>query len=351
MRAPSLSILALLAACSPAAPVESAPVAIKPGPAAVYYETTLAGAPKLILPLACEPGVTCELQNGIDRDPGPDAQDYRCGRHTYQAHNGVDIRLKDLAAQRAGVAVLAPAAGTVTGIRDSMADISVKAPGAPDVSRQMCGNGVAINHGGGWTSQYCHMALGSILVRPGQVVSAGQPLGRVGLSGNTEYPHLHMTIWKDGVVSDPFAPQGDPQACDPDANPGGLWIRSVGQALGYKRGVALNTGFAGDSLDNLKLEEAQVPPPGPTTPALLAYVRLLNLEGGDEIELTLSGPDGKILTTARQPPLDRAKAQYLVFSGRKTPAGGWSAGTYSARYKVIRGGTDAVAGAFSYSIK
>ena len=351
MRAPSLSILALLAACSPAAPVESAPVAIKPGPAAVYYETTLAGAPKLILPLACEPGVTCELQNGIDRDPGPDAQDYRCGRHTYQAHNGVDIRLKDLAAQRAGVAVLAPAAGTVTGIRDSMADISVKAPGAPDVSRQMCGNGVAINHGGGWTSQYCHMALGSILVRPGQVVSAGQPLGRVGLSGNTEYPHLHMTIWKDGVVSDPFAPQGDPQACDPDANPGGLWIRSVGQALGYKRGVALNTGFAGDSLDNLKLEEAQVPPPGPTTPALLAYVRLLNLEGGDEIELTLTGPDGKILTTARQPPLDRAKAQYLVFSGRKTPAGGWPAGTYSARYKVIRGGTDAVAGAFSYSIK
>jgi hypothetical protein len=351
MKAPSLSILALLAACSPAAPVESAPIAIKASPAVVYTEATLPGAPKLILPLACEPGLTCELQNGIDRDPGPDALDYRCGRHTYQAHNGVDIRLKDMAAQRAGVAVLAPAGGTVSGIRDSMADISVKASGAPDVSRQMCGNGVAINHGGGWTSQYCHMARGSILVRNGQVVSAGQPLGRVGLSGNTEYPHLHMTVWKDGVVTDPFAPEGDPQACDPASAQGGLWIRSVGQALGYKRGVALNTGFAGDSLDNLALEEARLTPPGSTAPALLAYVRLINLEGGDEIELTVNGPDGRILTTSRQPPLDRAKAQYLVFSGRKTPVGGWPAGKYSARYRVIRDGTDAVTGTFSYSIR
>jgi len=351
MKAPSLSILALLAACSPAAPVESAPAAAKASPVAAYSETAMAGAPKLILPLACAPGITCELQNGIDRDPGPGARDYRCGLHTYQAHNGVDIRLKDMAAQRAGVAVLAPAGGTVSGIRDSMEDISVKAPGAPDVSRQMCGNGVAINHGGGWTSQYCHMARGSILVRTGQVVTAGQPIGRVGLSGNTEYPHLHMTVWKDGVVVDPFAPEGDPQACDPGASQGGLWVRAVGQALGYKRGVALNTGFAGDSMDNLSLEEARVTPPGATAPALLAYVRFINLEGGDEIELTLTGPDGKVLTTSRQPPLDRAKAQYLGFSGRKTPAGGWTTGKYSARYRVIRDGTDAVAGTFSYTLR
>lgn len=349
MKARYLSALALLAACSPAAPSKSAPA-----PAATqvaYREASLPGAPRLVLPLACEPGVSCELQNGIDRDPGPGARDYRCGLHTYQAHNGVDIRLKDMAAQRTGVAVLAAAGGTVTGIRDSMQDISVNAPGAPDVSRQMCGNGVAINHGGGWTSQYCHMARGSIQVRVGQVVAAGEPLGRVGLSGNTEYPHLHMTIWKDGVVTDPFAPEGDPQACDASGGQGGLWLRSVGQALGYKRGAALNTGLAGAALDNAGLEEARVTPPGANAPALLAYVRLINLEGGDEIELTLTGPDGKVLTTSRSQPLDRAKAQYLAYAGRKTPSGGWQAGTYSAQYRVIRQGTDAVSGRFSYPLR
>ncbi len=351
MKAHSLTILALLAACSPAAPSESAPAPVPAAPQAAYRETSLPGAPRLVLPLACEPGVTCELQNGIDRDPGPEVRDYRCGLHTYQAHNGVDIRLKDMAAQRAGVAVLAAAGGTVTGIRDSMADISVHAPGAPDVSRQMCGNGVAINHGGGWTSQYCHMARGSIQVRVGQVVAAGEALGRVGLSGNTEYPHLHMTVWKDGVVTDPFAPEGDPQTCNSAGGQGGLWLRSVGQALGYKRGVALNTGFAGAALDNPGLEEARITPPGANAPALLAYVRLINLEGGDEIELSVTGPDGKLVSTSRLPPLDRAKAQYLAFVGRKTPAGGWPKGQYSAEYRVMRGGTAALSGRFSHTVR
>ncbi|WP_051967477.1 M23 family metallopeptidase [Kitasatospora mediocidica] len=37
-----------------------------------------------------------------------------------------------------------------------------------------------------------HLRLGSVRVRAGDVVVAGQPLGRVGNSGNTSEPHLHI---------------------------------------------------------------------------------------------------------------------------------------------------------------
>jgi biotin carboxyl carrier protein len=38
------------------------------------------------------------------------------------------------------------------------------------------------DHGNGWTSAYGHMLKGSVLVKEGDQVTAGQPLGMVGLS-------------------------------------------------------------------------------------------------------------------------------------------------------------------------
>src|SRR5687767_9768954 len=74
--------------------------------------------PSLGFPLACELGRTCEIQHYVDRDPSPATKDYRCGLKTYDKHNGIDIRLLDMAAQRAGVAVLAAAPGRVARLRD-----------------------------------------------------------------------------------------------------------------------------------------------------------------------------------------------------------------------------------------
>ena len=68
-----------------------------------------AATPVLALPLACTAGKTCAVQHYVDRDPGPGVVDYRCGRRTYDKHNGIDIRLMTMTAQRAGVAVLAAA--------------------------------------------------------------------------------------------------------------------------------------------------------------------------------------------------------------------------------------------------
>jgi murein DD-endopeptidase MepM/ murein hydrolase activator NlpD len=86
-------------------------------------------------------------------------------------------------------------------------DISVKAKGKESVQGTECGNAVVIGHEGGLETQYCHMARGSVAVRPGDTVKAGQRIGRIGLSGLTEYPHLHFTVRLNGKVVDPFAPE------------------------------------------------------------------------------------------------------------------------------------------------
>jgi hypothetical protein len=298
--------------------------------------------PKLGLPIACVLGRTCEIQHYVDRDPGPGVRDYRCATQTYEGHNGIDFRLPDMAAQRRGVNVLAAAAGTVARVRDGMADISVRAPGAPSVAGQDCGNAVAISHGGGWETQYCHMARGSVTVKPGDVVAAGAPIGRVGLSGNTEYPHLHMTVRRGGVVVDPFAPAGGAQ-CGASSD---LWGPTAKATLTYKSGAVLNAGFATGPVGMDQVEAGGIPPPGRSAPYIVAWARGIALLAGDEIELELKAPDGASLARNRSPPLDRWKAQWLTYVGKKAPATGWPGGVYVADYRVWRQGKVAVSRRF-----
>ena len=319
MRLARLALAGLVVGCAPAATTSAAPEGLK-----------------LAFPLACEIGRTCEVQHYVDRDPGLGVKDYRCGRRTYEKHTGVDIRLLDMAAQARGVDVLAAAPGRVARLRDGVADISIRAPGAPPVSGQECGNGVVVDHGDGWETQYCHLARGSVRVKAGDTVVAGTPLARVGLSGNTEFPHLHLTVRKDGRVVDPFAPDmSEPGSCAPQAS---MWTAGALRQMSYKAGAVLNAGFAPGPISMGEVEAGGLAPLTAQAPYIVPYVRAIELERGDVIELALKGPDGATLAGGAQQPLDNDKAQYISYVGKKRPAAGWPRGVYTADYQVRRGG-------------
>jgi murein DD-endopeptidase MepM/ murein hydrolase activator NlpD len=55
------------------------------------------------------------------------------------------------------------------------------------------------------TSVYAHMQLGSLTVRVGDTVSAGEVVGLVGSTGESTGAHLHFEIRRDGVRIDPYA--------------------------------------------------------------------------------------------------------------------------------------------------
>lgn len=296
--------------------------------------------PSFALPLACVIGKSCEVQHYVDRDPGPAALDYRCGHRTYQGHSGVDIRLLDMAAQHAGVDVLAAAAGKVARLRDGVQDISVREPGAPSVAGQECGNGVVVDHGGGWETQYCHVARSSVRVKVGDAVTAGQPLARVGLSGDTEFPHLHFTVRHAGQVVDPFAPDmSNPTSCAVQATT--LWTPDALRQLDYKAGVVLNVGFAPGPVTMAAVEAGAVPGATLTAP-LVAYARLIGLDPGDSVEFTLNGPKGEVLAETKLAPLTSGKDQYIAYVGKKPPAAGWTHGVYRAQVRVRRAGAVAL---------
>lgn len=293
------------------------------------------GRPALALPIACRVGVDCEVQNYVDADPGPGAKDFTCAGRTYEKHNGVDFRLPDFARQRQGVAVLAAADGRVLRLRDGVTDVSVKVVGLASVEGTNCGNGVVIGHPGGWETQYCHMAKGSLTVKVGDAVKSGQPIGKVGLSGQTEYPHLHFTVREGTTVVDPFAYGAPAGACNAGTS---LWRPEVKAVLAYKPRVVLNTGFAAEALTMDKVESGTLAAPNAAAPAVLAYARAIGLKAGDVQTLTLKAPDGSVLRTNKAAPLPRDQAQNFIFTGVQKPAGGWAKGRYAGEYVVQSGG-------------
>jgi Peptidase family M23 len=180
----------------------------------------------LALPIKCQPGLTCFFQNYVDHDASDKVRDYSCGGRSYDGHDGTDIRIRNLEIQRQGVEVLAAAPGRVIGARNDMEDVSVKTVGMAAIAGKECGNGVVIEHESGWRTQYCHMAKGSVRVNAGDQTTTGQPIGLVGLSGDTEFFHLHFTVRHREKIVDPFAYGAPENSCGGGRSTGPLPLAS-----------------------------------------------------------------------------------------------------------------------------
>ncbi|MDR3146849.1 MAG: M23 family metallopeptidase [Treponema sp.] len=63
------------------------------------------------------------------------------------------------------------------------------------------GNYVVVSHHSGYRTLYAHMSL--IRVKNGEYVSTGQRVGDVGSTGRSTAPHLHFTVYKNGVTVNP----------------------------------------------------------------------------------------------------------------------------------------------------
>jgi murein DD-endopeptidase MepM/ murein hydrolase activator NlpD len=95
-------------------------------------------------------------------------------------HTGADF------ASAAGSPVLAAASGKVV-----LADLL-----------NLRGNAIAIDHGRGVYTVYCH--LSEINVQLGQMVDVGEVIGAAGSTGRITGPHLHWEVWVNGIPVNPL---------------------------------------------------------------------------------------------------------------------------------------------------
>jgi hypothetical protein len=307
-----------------------------------------AAPPSLDLPIACVIGQTCEVQSYFDANPGPGAKDYRCGSRTYDKHSGIDIRIASLTAMRSGVPVLASAPGKVLRLRTGVPDVSVRGRPPDPLDSQECGNGVVIGHGDGWETQYCHMRQGSVRVKVGETLKAGDAIGLVGLSGNTEFPHIHITVRQGPTIVDPFAYGAAVGSCGGGLS---LWSPTAAKALIYKPRIAFLAGFSG-SAENVEqqVDGGATAPATSQSPVLVAYVRAIGLMAGDVQVISLTAPDGKVLAQTTSAPLSRDQAQRLLFIGGRRPPSGWPSGSYQALYRVQQKGETVLERRFSLKL-
>jgi murein DD-endopeptidase MepM/ murein hydrolase activator NlpD len=135
----------------------------------------------------------------VDLDPTGGIADYYDVEEaeeeaTYDGHDGLDFLINNYSVMDAGVPILAIADGIVLATTDGTFDRNLN-PEGPS-------NGVTLDHGNRWISQYGHMRFGSIAVRPGDTVKQGQLLGYVGSSA-ADNPHLHFAVKRRYTDSDP----------------------------------------------------------------------------------------------------------------------------------------------------
>lgn len=142
---------------------------IKPSSAPLGKEATLsASLPEPEQEVITKPGLQIPTQGYISQ-----------GYHWY--HKAVDI------ANEKGTLIYPIAAGKITQITSEFWGF---------------GNYLIIAHEDGFSSLYAH--LDKIKVKEGEKVDKETIIGEMGSSGFSTGPHLHLEIWEDGKVLNPF---------------------------------------------------------------------------------------------------------------------------------------------------
>ena len=295
-----------------------------------------AQTPTFQFPVQCTPGETCWVMNYQDIGPNDKKDtDPTCGPRTYDGHKGTDIALRSKQEMDKGVAVLAARDGKVLRVRNTEPDrfpTKEELKSAQDAKKE-CGNAVMIEHAPGLQTVYCHLKQNSITVKQNDMVKAGDPIARIGLSGYTEFPHLHFGILWEGAWVDPFTGLNATNTCGTVKNR--LWDSSV--PLAYEPASIYAAGFS-DKVPNLNAldrGEKILESISAASPVLSFWISMFGVQAGDVITLEIKNPDGKIFAT-RTITQDKTRARQFYYTGRKLSEDVLKPGTYTAHATLVR---------------
>lgn len=303
-------------------------------PLALGQESRLPGG-GFGLPVDCVMGEVCTIQNYIDYDTSDGWKDHTCGPLGYNGHRGIDFRVPTQIEMRQGVAVIAAAAGRVVFAVDGQPDILMQDSGPGKTRDERNGNWVAINHGKGWITTYAHLRKGSVAVKKGDTVKRGDKLGLIGLSGNSDFPHVHFAVTHRNKLLDPFTGLEPTAKCGSKGQ--SLWNEVAQAQLPYRAGGILSAGFLDRQAEHREVMEGIEPPKqlAASSPVLIFWVGAWGIRKGDKESMTIIDPNGRKFVSASRV-IERNRATLSRFVGKRLRAAGWPKGRYRGVYLVER---------------
>lgn len=296
--------------------------------------------PSFDLPIDCRLEEDCWVMNYVDM--GPDdgkLTDFNCLERTYDGHKGTDFAIEDEAAMKRGVAVLAAMEGTIMRVRDNEPDKWSSREELDQIQkeRKECGNAVMIDHGDGLQSIYCHMKQGSVKVKPGDKVKSGDVIGQVGLSGFTQFPHLHFGVIWEGALMDPFTGVDNTKACTNFKR--SMWNSELD--VKYQPLVVQAAGFSNivPTLPDLERNAKSQPTISASSDVFAFWGIMLGSRENDKIILEIKDPNGKIFAR-REVIQPKNRARQFYYTGKKLSGKSLAEGAYTGTITVERTDTE-----------
>jgi hypothetical protein len=296
--------------------------------------------PALRAPIDCDFRKNCWVINYFDHDPGEEIIDFTGGTNLYNGHQGIDFAIPNMTAMLKGVPVVAAADGKVVAIRDHIPDIGSVTRDGKRIDFPMCGNAVLIEHGNDYRTQYCHLRRGSISVAAGDTVEAGHQIGLVGLSGFTNFPHVHLAVSRGKEKVDPFTGPGWKPGSGMPLRP--MWTDEAREKLAYQPFVLMDAGFTGGRFEKQALLNGWYRKESvPLSSSQLVFAMLIYyLDEGDLIDMKVTAPDGKVVHQETTRSGGDAQRSWRHISLAR-PVDGWQEGEYTGEVTVTRNGDEA----------
>jgi len=292
---------------------------------------------RLGLPIDCKLGEDCWVMNYVDygTDDGIKT-DPACQKRTYDTHKGTDFTILDEQVMNKGVPVLSAMDGTVSRVRDGQEDSWKTEEQLKMIQEQRkeCGNAILIDHDNNVQTIYCHLRKNSISVKAGDIVKKGDRIGLIGLSGFTEFPHVHLGLIKNGKIIDPMTGKHSGQECGLTGRT--LWDKDID--LVYQPITVMASGFADTrpTLENIEKDASTPQNLLNTVDKLTFWGILLGVQENDEITLEIKDPNGQIFAE-RHITQDKDRARQFYYIGKnlqnKPPL---QEGVYTGTVRVIR---------------
>ena len=286
---------------------------------------------KLGFPLDCQLNKDCFVT--IYPSHAGEAKDFTCGRLSAAGVKGTAFSLRNnKQILDPGVSVLAVAKGKVINVDDGFAD-DYEFSGK-EVALDGCGNSLTIKHDDDFTSSYCHLLKDSIKVKVGQRVEKATVIAKLGASGVTNQPQLHLGLKYKSIAIDPFTATDLSTPC---SSAGKNYKKSMWDKLiSYKSTGLRSLGVAPlePSLKDIWSNKFATNSIAADADALIFWVHLFGQKIGNVEEVKIIQPDGSLFLS-RNTLIEKNYRDALQFAGRYKSENDFQKGLWKVHYKVL----------------